>query len=105
MTDLALTPRARAHLKALAHPMEPVVLVGAEGITPALTRAISVGLEDHELIKVRLGQGFVGDRHEAATAIADACAAAVVQVIGRVIVLYRRRGRDLPKRPRIALPS
>jgi len=101
----ALTPRARAHLKALAHPIEPVVMVGAEGITDAIARAVSVGLEDHELIKVRLGQNFVGDRDEAAAALAAACGAAVVQVIGRIVVLYRRRSRDLPKRPRIVLPT
>ena len=47
------------------------------------------------------GQGKV----DAAEKLAAATGAAVVQVIGRMIVLYRRRCRDLPKRPRIELPA
>jgi RNA-binding protein len=85
--------------------MAPVVLIGAEGVSPGVVKAVSVALEDHELIKARLGQGFVGDRFEAAAALAEASGAAVVQVIGRVIALYRRRCADQPKRARINLPS
>ncbi|MEZ4453441.1 MAG: ribosome assembly RNA-binding protein YhbY [Nannocystaceae bacterium] len=101
----ALSSHARTHLKALAHPLSPLVLIGAEGLSAGVTQAVSVALEDHELIKVRLTQGYDGDRHEAAEALAPEVGAAVVQVIGRTIVLYRRRCRDLPKRPRIELPA
>lgn len=100
-----LRPRQRSHLKALAHALEPVVQIGVDGLSDGVARAVAIALEDHELIKVRLGQGFEGDRHEAASALGRAVDAAVVQVIGRVIVLYRRRARDLPERPRIELPA
>ena len=54
---------------------------------------------------MRLGQNFEGDRHEAGDAIAAATGARVVQVIGRVIVLFRARPRDKKDtRPRIELP-
>lgn len=105
MQSPALSSHARARLKALAHPLSPLVLIGAEGLSGGVCQAVSVALEDHELIKVRLTQGYEGDRHEAATALGAAAGAAVVQVIGRMIVLYRRRCRDLPKRPRIELPA
>ncbi|MCB9704697.1 MAG: ribosome assembly RNA-binding protein YhbY [Myxococcales bacterium] len=101
----SLTGRARTYLKSLAHPLEPVVQVGAQGITDSLCEAVDVALRDHELIKVRLGQNFEGDRHEAGDAIAAATGARVVQVIGRVIVLFRARPRDKKDtRPRIELP-
>ncbi|MCB9566957.1 MAG: ribosome assembly RNA-binding protein YhbY [Myxococcales bacterium] len=101
----SLTGRARTYLKSLAHPLEPVVQVGAQGITDGLCEAVDVALRDHELIKVRLGQNFEGDRHEAGDAIAAATGARVVQVIGRVIVLFRARPRDKKDtRPRIELP-
>lgn len=99
-----LTPRARAHLRALAHPLHPLVIVGADGLTEAVCRATQVALEDHELVKVRLGPSFTGDRREAAHRLAEATRSALAQLVGRVVVLYRRRARDDAKRQRIVLP-
>jgi len=98
-----LTARARAQLKSLAHGLAPLVQVGAEGLTTAVQRAATIALEDHELVKVKLGQGFTGERDEAGQSLAEQTNAALVQVIGRVVVLYRRRCKDDPKRPRIEL--
>lgn len=107
MTSAPLSGRARTHLKSLAHPLEPIVQVGAQGITDALIEAVGVGLDDHELIKVKLGQSFEGDRHEAAQTIAKASGSAVVQVVGRIITLFRARSKQRQaarKRPQIELP-
>jgi RNA-binding protein len=104
LTAPAVSTRARAHLRALAHHLEPVVQIGAEGITDAITKAVATALEQHELIKVRLGPAFTGKRREAAPELADAVAADLVQVIGRVIVLYRPRKKPDPKKPTIVLP-
>ena len=95
----------RKYLRGLVHGVQPIVQVGQQGITEAVMAAIARALTDHELIKVRLGQNFEGDRHEAGDAIAAATGARVVQVIGRVIVLFRARPRDKKDtRPRIELP-
>lgn len=99
----SLSARARAQLKSLAHGLAPLVQVGSEGLTPAVARATTVALEDHELVKVKLGQAFTGDRDEAGQALAEQTDASLVQVIGRVVVLYRRRCKDDPKKPRIEL--
>jgi RNA-binding protein len=100
-----LSARVRAHLKSLAHSLAPVVQVGAEGITPGVCRAATVALEDHELIKVRLGQAYEGERDDAAQELVAGTGSQLVQVIGRIVVLYRRRSKDDPKRPRIVLPT
>ena len=104
MNRPVLGAHSRAFLKSLAHRLAPVVQVGTEGISPEVVHATSVALEDHELIKVKLGQNFTGERIEAAEQLAAQTSAVTVQVIGRVLVLYRRRERDDPKRPRIELP-
>lgn len=100
-----LSSRARQRLKALAHPLKPVVQIGGEGVTQAVIDAVDSALTDHELIKLKVGKGLSHDRKALAQEVAEATSGEVCQVIGRVIVLFRRRDRDLPGRPRIVLPD
>src|SRR5688500_13662412 len=97
-----LTSRQRAHLRALAHDLAPVVTVGKAGPTDAVHREVDDALAARELIKVKLP----GDREERA-ALADeierAGRAEIVGAIGRVAILWRRQ-RD-PARRRVALPD
>src|SRR5688572_27511063 len=58
---VTLSAKERAHLKARAHALEPVVQVGQAGLTPELTAEVDRSLTAHELIKVRIG---AADRHE-----------------------------------------
>ncbi len=94
----------RKFLKALAHPLEPVVQIGAAGVCDGVVNATVEALDRHELIKVKLPRLEREDRGEAATALAAATDSYLCQVIGRVAVLYRRRDKDLPGKKRIALP-
>jgi RNA-binding protein len=105
MSNTQLSPGARRYLRSRAHALRPVVQVGSEGLKDALCQAVSAALEDHELVKVKLGRGFSSPRESAARELATLTDAHVVQVIGRMIVLYRRRGRDDASRPRIELPE
>lgn len=102
MTDVPTTPppapslttRERAHLKARAHALEPVVRVGHAGLTDAAVASIDRALEAHELIKVRLGEGDREARADVSAAITARTGAAVVQRVGRVLVLWRPRPVD-----------
>jgi RNA-binding protein len=100
-----ISTRARQHLRSLAHHLEPIVQVGGEGFTDGVCAAIDEALERHELVKVRLGQNFPSPRKEAGRELAERLGADLAQVIGRVLVLYRRRKKDDPERPRIVLPT
>lgn len=100
-----LSAEGRGFLRSLAHHLEPLVLVGSGGLSDGVVAAVRVALRDHELIKVKLGQSFECDRKQAATKLATVVDAALVQLIGRVVVLYRRRTQDLPGRPRIEVPQ
>ncbi|MEM9463121.1 MAG: ribosome assembly RNA-binding protein YhbY [Myxococcota bacterium] len=108
MAAPTISTRARSHLRSLAHSLRPVVQVGAEGLSESLVQATDQALGEHELIKVKLGQGFAGERKQAARELAEATRADLTQVIGRVIVLYRPRPADDPRnkdKPRISLPA
>ncbi|MCH9682972.1 MAG: ribosome assembly RNA-binding protein YhbY [Deltaproteobacteria bacterium] len=107
MAAPTISSRARSHLRSLAHGLKPVVQIGAEGVSEAVTEAVGVALAEHELIKVKLGQGFNGERKPAARELAEAVEADLTQVIGRVIVLYRPRPEKDPrnKDKRITVPD
>jgi RNA-binding protein len=96
-----MTGKQRRYLRGLGHHLEPVVQVGKEGITEGLVQATDAALLQHELIKIRLGDAAGDDRHSIGDALADAAGAELVQVLGRTLLLYRRREEE----PAIMLPS
>ncbi|MGB1701217.1 MAG: ribosome assembly RNA-binding protein YhbY [Nannocystaceae bacterium] len=102
--SVPITSAQRKFLKKLAHPLQPVVQVGGEGISEGVVRAVDLALTDHELIKVRLGQAYEGPRKEAGAALAETTSSQLCQVIGRIVVLYRARDPKDDRKPRIELP-
>ena len=97
---MPLTGKQRRHLRALAHKLRPVVQVGKSGIDDGLVAAIDRALSDHELVKVKVGEGAGLDRHDAADELATKTKSEVAQVLGNVVVLYRAD----PEEPEIELP-
>lgn len=86
---VSLTPRERSHLKARAHALEPRVQVGHSGVTDAVAAEVDRALTAHELIKVKILGDDRDARRETADAIAARTDAALVQSVGKVIVLWR----------------
>jgi len=88
---LKLTPAQRSDLRAEAHGLSPVVLIGEAGLTAAVTKEIDASLNAHGLIKVRV----FGDDREARIQMYDTIcselSAAPIQHIGKLLVLYRPR--------------
>lgn len=89
MTELALEGDLRRALKAQAHALDPVVLLGAAGLTDAVIAEIDRALLAHSLIKVRVPLDDRAERDAVFATIADRVGAARVQAIGKLIVLYR----------------
>jgi len=96
--------RQRQYLKALAHPLTPLVHIGKEGIGPALVATVKKELEHHELIKVKIGNNSGLERHQTSALIAEASDSFLVQVIGKIFVLYKPNP-DKAKDRRIELPK
>ena len=90
-----LTGTQRKSLRGLAHPLDPVVLVGQAGITDAVVRAVGEALLTHELIKVRLHDPE--DKKAAAQELAQGAGAALCGLVGHTVILYRPH----PDRPKI----
>ena len=102
MDPRELTGSDRRHLRSLAHALDPVVQIGAAGVTPNVIAALDRALSDHELVKVRIARER-DERRAIADQLADETHSAVAGLIGHVAVLYRP-ARE-PERRHIALPS
>jgi RNA-binding protein len=92
----------RRHLRRLAHHLDPIVQVGAAGVTDAVVGALDRALRDHELVKLRIAHERE-QRREIADRLAAATRSAVAGLVGHTAVLYRPAPD--PERRRIALPS
>jgi RNA-binding protein len=92
---VVLTPRQRAELKARAHALEPAVYVGKAGVQDSLVREIDRALTAHELIKIKI-DAEREERQSIADDVSDRTDAAVVQRVGKVVVLWRPKPKDAP---------
>ena len=86
-----LTAAERKALKARAHKLEPVVIIGGKGLTEQVVKEVDVALKAHELIKVRAPALERGEREETLQTLCERTGAEAVQIIGKVLVLYRKR--------------
>ena len=89
MPVIELTTADRRALRADAHHLDPVVMIGGDGLTPAVLKEADSALKAHGLIKVRV----LGDDRTAREAIyaqlCDQLNAAPIQHIGKLLVLWR----------------
>jgi RNA-binding protein len=92
--SVVLTSRQRAHLKARAHPLEPIVQIGRTGVQDAVVAAVDTALTAHELIKVKINDAERDERAEIAEALSARTGAAVVQRVGKIVVLWRPRPEE-----------
>ena len=97
---MSLTNTQIRFLRGLAHDINPVILVGNKGITPALVKEFGAALDQHELVKVKIAGDDRAARKQQIDDLAEQTGAEVVQRIGHV-ASYFRRNEEAPK---IALP-
>ena len=86
---MSLTNQQRRKLRSLAHHLKPVVMVGDKGITENILAELDHALEAHELIKVSIAGADKEQRHTLSKALCQNSSAELVQMIGRITVLYR----------------
>ena len=90
---MALTGKQVRQLRALAHHLNPVVLIGKADVTDAIAKQAEEALEAHELIKCAVQDGSLLSCREAADQLAERTGSEVVQVIGHRFALYRVSSR------------
>jgi RNA-binding protein len=100
MSALALASSERRALRARAHALDPVVIIGEAGLTAGVLREIDRALASHELVKVRAPAAARDGRETLLAQVCDALGAAPVQHIGKILVVFRPRPpEDAPARP------
>lgn len=88
-------------LKSHAHHLQPVVLLGSNGLTEAVQKEINLALDSHELIKVKLGQLPDDEQQTMIEEINAKQHSELVQKIGHTAVFYRQN----PERKQYSLPK
>lgn len=84
-----LTGKQKRHLRALGHKLKPLIQIGKKEIEEALIAEANASLDHHELIKVKLLESCLLDKHEASEMLAETCRAEVAQILGKTFLLYR----------------
>lgn len=93
MTD-TLSTKDILELKARAHHLNPVVMVGQHGLTESVIKETDAALTAHELIKVRVHGDDRAERIEICNALCEAVDAQLVQHIGKLLVLWRKNTEE-----------
>ncbi|TMM46507.1 ribosome assembly RNA-binding protein YhbY [Colwellia ponticola] len=86
---MSLNKKQIQHLKGVAHPLKPVVLLGNNGLTEAVVAEIDYALSHHELIKVKIPTDDKETKALIVEAICRETKSTQVQVIGKTLVIYR----------------
>ena len=101
---MELTSKQRAYLRGLANPLEPIVIIGKEGIGDNLIKQANDALEARELIKCRVLENSMLTAREACDELSVLTRSEQVQVIGTKFVLYRPTHKK-DKKDKIVLPK
>lgn len=81
----------KQELKAKAHHLKAVIWVGVKGLTPALVNETNIALETHELIKVKMNGLEKEEKPPFVTALCAEVNAELIQLVGNIAVLYRKK--------------
>ena len=99
-----LAGRQLRYLRGLGHHLKPLVMLGREGLSENVITSADAVLRAHELVKVKIGNGCLLDRREAADMVAQRTDAEIVQILGKTFLLFRANP-DRSDDQRIKLPQ
>lgn len=97
---LSLSVSQRRDLKARAHAINPIVIIGNAGLTPAVLDEIERSLKSHDLLKIRVMNDDREAREAMLLEICETLKAGPVQHIGKVLVVYRPLEIPIAKPPK-----
>ncbi len=86
---MTLNTKQKQALKAQAHKLKPVILIGGKGLTPSVLKEIDGALNHHELIKIRIASNDRDARRAMLAEITEATQSQLIQTIGNIGVFYR----------------
>lgn len=105
MSAIQLTPTERKVHRALAHHLDPVVMIGNDGLTPSVLKEIDLALNSHGLIKVRVLGDDRNQRESMFHELADQLGAAPIQHIGKLLIFWRPQPEKEKKSDQEKMPG
>jgi RNA-binding protein len=96
-----LSNNQKKYLKGLAHGLNPMIMIGANGVTDSVMAELDSTLTHHELLKVKIASNDRIERAAIVEHIVQQTGALLVQTIGKTCVIYRQNEETelpLPKK-------
>jgi len=87
---MKLTNQQKRELKARAHHLKPVVIIGNQGLTDNVRLEVDEALDAHELIKIRINAQDKSERLAFAQTLCDKLDAGFIGLIGHIGTIYRK---------------
>ncbi|WP_321324103.1 ribosome assembly RNA-binding protein YhbY [Thiomicrorhabdus sp.] len=85
-----LTNNQKKYLRGIAHNINPMIIIGANGVTENLMKELESTLEHHEILKIKMASADREDRKQIVDYILEQTGALLVQTIGKICVIYRQ---------------
>ena len=85
-----LSNNQKKYLRGIAHGLNPMIMIGANGITENLMTELESTLEHHELLKIKIANDDREERKAFIQQIVDETGSLLVQTIGKICVIYRQ---------------
>ena len=93
----ALKIQERKRLRQIGHALQPVVMIGSQGLTDNVIEEAMRALNDHELIKVKIAGEDRELRQQLTQELIVRTQAESVQSIGKIVLLYKKAAQQNPK--------
>lgn len=87
---MALSNAIKKHYRSIGHELKPIVMIADKGVTEGVKKELERALNDHELIKIKLNINSPAARKTIAEALCEEHNAELVQLIGKMLLLYRK---------------
>lgn len=87
---IELNSSQRKYLRKVGHHLDPLIIVGKQGVTDMLVRAVSEALEHHELVKIRFNE-FKDEKQDLIDEIVRRTGSQIAGMIGHVALLYKEQ--------------
>jgi len=85
-----LSNNQKKYLRGIAHGLNPMIIIGTNGVTESLMEELESTLTHHEILKIKIALGDRDERQEITQHILDKTGALLVQSVGKTCIIYRQ---------------
>ena len=97
-----LSSSERSFLRSQAHHLEPVVLIGKNGVSIGTIESVNKALETRELIKIKFRE-YKDEKKSLSHQLAESTESHIVGTIGHTVIIFRQNPD--PEKQNIRLPG